>query len=63
MIVKTIEAKDLNHGDIIAWNSGYYDKVEAVSNDRKGDIVVLCNNYTATMIFEPNELLKVRITK
>ena len=56
---KWIEAKNLKPGDIIAWDSGYYDRIDTVSDNRIGDIVVNCNDDTATMMFLPNDVLRI----
>lgn len=57
--IKWIEAKHLKPGDIIAWQSGFYDKIDAVTDNRIGDIVVRCNGDTSTMLFLPNDILRI----
>jgi|688.fasta_scaffold698654_1 hypothetical protein len=56
---KWIEAKNLKDGMILAWDSGYYDRIDTVNDSRNGDIVVRCNGDTATMLFLPNDVLRV----
>jgi hypothetical protein len=56
---KWIEAKNLKNGMILAWNSGYYDRIDTVNDNRNGDIVVRCNGDTATMLFLPSDLLRI----
>jgi hypothetical protein len=56
---KWIEAKNLKPNDILAWESGYYDRIDTVSDNRIGDIVVRCNGDTSTMLFLPNDVLRI----
>jgi hypothetical protein len=56
---KLIEAMNLKPGHILAWDSGYYDRIDTVNDNRNGDIVVRCNGDTATMLFLPSDLLRV----
>ena len=56
---KWIEAKNLKDGMILAWDSGYYDRIDTVNDNRNGDIVVRCNGDTATMLFLPSDLLRI----
>jgi len=56
---KWIEAKNLQDGMILAWNSGYYDRIDTVEDNRQGDIVVRCYGDTGTMLFLPNDVLRI----
>jgi hypothetical protein len=56
---KWIEAKHLKPNDILAWESGYYDRIDTVEDSRIGDIVVRCNGDTSTMLFLPNDVLRI----
>lgn len=56
---KLIEAMNLKPGYILAWDSGYYDRIDDVKGNSNGDIVVRCNGDTATMLFLPSDLLRI----
>jgi len=59
MQYKTIKALHLRPGNVMAWDSGYYDKVEAIESTKLGDILVRTNNDTTTMIFTNEERIRV----
>lgn len=59
MQFKLKQAQDLKEGDVITWDSGYFDYIDQVRDTRLGDILIRCNGDTSSMIFNKTEYLKV----
>lgn len=56
---KLIEAQYLKIGDVIAWNSGYFDVVEAIEDTKLGEIRTRFSNDTHSIAFLPSDVLQI----
>ena len=52
-------ARMLNAGDVIKWNSGYFDTVERVEEDKLGDIRARFNDDTLVISFNPEDTIRI----
>lgn len=62
--IRIIKANMLRQGDILTWNSGFYDYIDKVTKNTDNKIVVNCNGEEKPMLFDNNYVVRiVRKTK
>ena len=54
-----VPAKDVQVGDILVHDEFFRDRVDEVSMNALGHVKLILNDDTATMFFEPNEVVLI----
>ncbi len=59
MSIRLIKAQYLKPGDILTWNSGFYDYVNIVEKTRDNEIVIVSNGDTKPIVLEENKIVRI----